>query len=117
MWRKLYSTPSLLLLATLAVGIWSWNLSSLYSSSAVPPSQPRKPAEEILGAQPPPPRAAEEIPGITPSTSPTLLPFDEFMKQYRLSATAVCADGTYSYSATRRGTCFHHGGVAQWLSR
>jgi len=30
-------------------------------------------------------------------------------------ATAVCRDGTYSYSQNRRGTCSGHGGVAQWL--
>lgn len=30
-------------------------------------------------------------------------------------ATARCRDGTYSYSQNRRGTCSHHGGVAQWL--
>lgn len=30
-------------------------------------------------------------------------------------ATARCADGTYSYSQHRQGTCSHHGGVAQWL--
>lgn len=30
-------------------------------------------------------------------------------------ATAICRDGTYSYSQSRRGTCSHHGGVAQWL--
>jgi len=30
-------------------------------------------------------------------------------------ATAVCNDGTYSYSQSRRGTCSGHGGVAQWL--
>ena len=30
-------------------------------------------------------------------------------------ASAVCRDGTYSYSQNRRGTCSHHGGVAQWL--
>lgn len=30
-------------------------------------------------------------------------------------ATARCADGTYSYSQNRRGTCSHHGGVAEWL--
>lgn len=30
-------------------------------------------------------------------------------------ATAQCADGTYSYSQSRRGTCSHHGGVARWL--
>ncbi len=31
------------------------------------------------------------------------------------SPTAICRDGTYSYSKNRRGTCSHHGGVAQWL--
>jgi hypothetical protein len=30
-------------------------------------------------------------------------------------ATAQCADGTYSSSQSRRGTCSHHGGVAKWL--
>ncbi len=31
-------------------------------------------------------------------------------------ATARCRDGSYSLSAHRRGTCSHHGGVAQWLT-
>jgi hypothetical protein len=30
-------------------------------------------------------------------------------------ATALCKDGTYSFSKTHSGTCSHHGGVAQWL--
>jgi len=30
-------------------------------------------------------------------------------------ASAQCRDGTYSFSQSRRGTCSHHGGVAQWL--
>lgn len=30
-------------------------------------------------------------------------------------ATAICGDGTYSFSQHRSGTCSHHGGVAQWL--
>jgi hypothetical protein len=30
-------------------------------------------------------------------------------------ATAVCKDGTYSFSQTHSGTCSYHGGVAQWL--
>ena len=30
-------------------------------------------------------------------------------------ATALCRDGTYSFSRSRRGTCSHHGGVAKWL--
>ncbi|BDM69329.1 hypothetical protein HEK616_28160 [Streptomyces nigrescens] len=31
-------------------------------------------------------------------------------------ATAQCNDGSYSYSAHRRGTCSHHRGVAVWLA-
>jgi uncharacterized protein YgiM (DUF1202 family) len=30
-------------------------------------------------------------------------------------ATALCRDGTYSFSGSRRGTCSHHGGVQVWL--
>jgi uncharacterized protein YraI len=30
-------------------------------------------------------------------------------------ATALCRDGTYSFSQSRSGTCSHHGGVAKWL--
>ena len=30
-------------------------------------------------------------------------------------ATAKCKDGTYSHSATHRGACSRHGGVAEWL--
>lgn len=32
-----------------------------------------------------------------------------------VGATALCRDGTYSFSRSRRGTCSHHGGVARWL--
>jgi len=31
-------------------------------------------------------------------------------------ATALCNDGTYSYSAQHSGSCSHHGGVAQFYS-
>lgn len=30
-------------------------------------------------------------------------------------ASALCRDGTYSFSQSRRGTCSHHGGVDEWL--
>ena len=30
-------------------------------------------------------------------------------------ATAVCRDGSYSFSRSRSGTCSHHGGLARWL--
>lgn len=32
-----------------------------------------------------------------------------------VGATAICRDGTYSFSQSRRGICSHHGGVARWL--
>lgn len=31
-----------------------------------------------------------------------------------IKPTAICADGSYSYSNSRRGTCSHHGGVSYW---
>lgn len=31
-------------------------------------------------------------------------------------ASAICGDGTYSFSQNRRGTCSHHGGVSEWLN-
>jgi hypothetical protein len=30
-------------------------------------------------------------------------------------ATALCGDGTFSFSQHRSGTCSHHGGVAKWF--
>ncbi|MGB8477995.1 MAG: DUF3761 domain-containing protein [Acidobacteriaceae bacterium] len=30
-------------------------------------------------------------------------------------ATAVCGDGSYSFSQHRQRTCSHHGGVSRWL--
>jgi Protein of unknown function (DUF3761) len=42
-----------------------------------------------------------------PSTSPNLTPS---------GPTALCADGTYSYSESASGTCSHHGGVARWIN-
>jgi hypothetical protein len=34
--------------------------------------------------------------------------------QQQTTATALCSDGTYSYSAHHQGTCSHHGGVSVW---
>lgn len=34
---------------------------------------------------------------------------------YPAGASAVCRDGSISFSAHRQGTCSHHGGVAKWL--
>lgn len=31
------------------------------------------------------------------------------------TGSAICGDGTCSFSQHRQGTCSHHGGVAEWL--
>lgn len=38
-----------------------------------------------------------------------------YYKTAPAGATALCRDGTYSFSRSRRGTCSHHGGVAHWI--
>ena len=45
-------------------------------------------------------------------TRPTPKPV--IMPSVPSGATAKCRDGTLSYSAHRRGTCSHHGGVSVW---
>jgi serine/threonine-protein kinase len=32
-------------------------------------------------------------------------------------ATALCKDGSYSFSKTASGTCSNHGGVGRWINR
>ena len=50
------------------------------------------------------------IPTPTTTTQPSPLPTTAPGN----GATALCRDGTYSYSKTHRGTCSGHGGVAVW---
>ena len=50
------------------------------------------------------------IPSFTPM--PPLLTFDPLQ-----GVTAICNDGSYSYSQHSRGTCSHHGGVQQWIHK
>lgn len=43
------------------------------------------------------------------------IPSPVFSDRRPAGATARCRDGSYSFSQNRRGTCSHHGGVAEWL--
>ncbi len=56
-----------------------------------------------------------------PTEFPTMIPTDtpapiyiQPEQSYCSGATALCSDGTCSYSMHARGTCSYHGGVAQW---
>jgi hypothetical protein len=62
------------------------------------------------------PNPPTPIPTIQPTSTP--VPYiapAPIRPVHPAGATALCNDGTYSYSANRRGTCSHHGGVAIWL--
>jgi Protein of unknown function (DUF3761)/Bacterial SH3 domain len=43
------------------------------------------------------------------------IPSPVFSNRPPAGAAARCGDGSYSFSQHRRGTCSHHGGVAEWL--
>jgi hypothetical protein len=59
---------------------------------------------------------AELTPTPTSTEPPTAKPtaYDPIAAAKAAGATAICADGTWSYSATRTGTCSKHGGVHWW---
>jgi hypothetical protein len=51
----------------------------------------------------------------TPYKTPYTTPYETpYATPAQNTPTALCKDGTLSYSAHRSGTCSHHGGVAQW---
>ena len=56
-----------------------------------------------------------QTPEISKPPTPLPLPSPTFVPIIQIQPSAICRDGTYSYSQSRRGTCSHHGGVAQWI--
>lgn len=50
----------------------------------------------------------------SPTSSPTSTPSSSASSTD--GATAICNDGSLSYSQHRRGTCSHHGGAREWHS-
>ncbi|MBP5545994.1 MAG: DUF3761 domain-containing protein [Bacteroidales bacterium] len=44
----------------------------------------------------------------------SVLTLAAFTSCHRKKPTALCNDGTYSYSKHRSGTCSSHGGVDKW---
>jgi hypothetical protein len=64
---------------------------------------------------------------LTPTKTPTRVPTRTAIPPTRKivpptsnplqGVTAICKDGTYSYSKNASGTCSHHGGVRQWINK
>src|SRR6266849_2184856 len=56
--------------------------------------------------------SATAVATVAPATVPVAVtPQDPYAAATAAGASAVCADGTWSYSKTRSGTCSTHGGV------
>lgn len=80
---------------------------------AVGSSLPRG-ASVTINVDPPvvaPVASAAPVPIAVPAPAPAV---PAPVTDSHAGATAMCKDGTLSYSAHRQGTCSHHGGVSVW---
>ena len=71
-------------------------------TNAVSPQRPRRTLPPVSG------RSYINVDGVR-------VPSPVFSETKPAGATARCRDGSYSFSQHRRGTCSHHGGVAEWF--
>jgi Protein of unknown function (DUF3761) len=87
----------------------------VYSPSTSPERESPSPSPEPEGPESSP--GAEKCTnGTYENSSGNIVCRPEESPTAPAGATAQCADGTYSFSEHRSGTCSHHGGVAEWLS-
>jgi hypothetical protein len=108
MLRKLYTNSGLVLIAILAAGVWTSNVRDFLADRNA-----AKSAAVVADTPSPPPASAVEI----FEREQEQRKYDDFELALKApqGATAVCRDKTYSFNATRRGTCSGHGGVMSWL--
>jgi hypothetical protein len=94
------------------------------SSPTQPVARASASPSQAATASPSPSPSPQPSPSPSPIASPTHAAAvappvpppapDPYAAAKAAGATAVCADGTWSYSKTRSGTCSHHGGVHWW---
>src|SRR5487761_1407189 len=80
------------------------------SSDASPPTASASIQATSAPQATPTPRAAP----ITKAHASNAPPQDPYAAAKAAGASAVCADGSWSFSQNRSGTCSHHGGVHWW---
>jgi len=71
-------------------------------------------ATNATNARPPASSYSQSLIITSTPDAPIVLPKPTPLSLPALQPTAICMDGTYSFSQTRRGTCSHHGGVRVW---
>jgi hypothetical protein len=74
----------------------------LGTATATPSTTPTATPTPTASPAPVPIQVSTPVPTAVPTADPTS------------GATALCVDGTLSYSANHSGTCSHHGGVSEW---
>lgn len=98
-------------------------------ASAQSPSQTPTPTQQLIQTPAAQKVEAPTVPTASPFSSADELSNDNYYTNVEgnevhspayssgvpAGASALCGDGTYSFSQNRRGTCSHHGGVSEWL--
>lgn len=96
-------------------------------SEAIQPTPTTDGTSENAVVAPPVQQEIAPQPTLKPAAAPSTAPNGTYTNVYGnevpspyvapskpAGASAQCRDGTYSFSQSRRGTCSHHGGVAEW---
>jgi uncharacterized protein DUF3761 len=84
------------------------------SAAATVTSAPTPVPTPVPTPRPAPAPARPAATPVTPVPTQAAVPSDPYAAATAAGASAVCADGTYSFSAHRSGTCSHHQGVHWW---
>jgi hypothetical protein len=101
-----------------------WAAKVYYKSESRKPENESNKTTEPEESSPETPPGSEEGPGESNSectngtyenSSGNIVCKPEESSTVPAGAKARCADGTYSFSEHRSGTCSYHGGVAEWL--
>ncbi len=58
--------------------------------------------------------ACHDAHGTYVNSSGHVVPDPKCVTGHQAGETAICRDGSHSFSEHRQGTCSRHGGVAQW---
>ena len=58
--------------------------------------------------------ACHDAHGTYVNSSGHVVPDPKCVTDHQAGETAICRDGSHSFSEHRQGTCSRHGGVARW---
>ena len=84
-------------------------------TTSTPTQRPRRVSEPVSESSTAPSSGSQPASGRSYiNVDGDRVPSPVFSDTRPAGASARCRDGSYSFSRHRRGTCSHHGGVAEW---